>query len=214
MSAPVTSPLAALLGAVLERALAAAVALDPGTEEGLRALAGRRVTIVLEPPGAALAISVKPDGRLSVEPGAEAAELRLAASPGALLSRLLGTPLAPGALRISGDVELARALERLLSGYEPELERPFVALFGELLGPRIARLARALLKLLAAQARAFAEDLRDWALEQGGVAVPRSEAEALYAEIEGLRDAVERAEKRLDRLAAALAGPADGTPQG
>jgi ubiquinone biosynthesis protein UbiJ len=210
----VTSPLAALLGTVLERALAAAVALDPGTAEGLRALAGRRVTIVLDPPGVALTLSVKAEGRLRVEPEAEAAELRLAASPGALLSRLLKTPLAPGALRISGDVELARTLERLLSGYEPELERPFVALFGELLGPRVARLARALLELLAAQARAFAEDLRDWALDREGVAVPRAEAEALYAEIEGLRDAVERAEKRLDRLAAALGDAADGGPGG
>ncbi len=210
MSSPASSPLSALVGAVLERALQAALALDPGTREGLRALTGRRLALCIEPPGLSLLLSVDGEGGIRVSPRAEEAELSLSASPAVLVSRWLGAPVAPGTLRMSGDVELARALDRLLSGYEPELERPFVMLFGELLGPRIAGIARAMIAGIAGQARAFAEDFRDWALEREGVAVSRPEAEAFYAEIEELRDAVERAEKRLDRIAATLAAMAEG----
>lgn len=194
-------PLAALVASVLERALEAALALDPATREGLQALAGRRLELSLEPPGVALLLVAGGDGRIQVSPGSGEAELSLRAGPAALLARLAGVPLAPGSLRVAGDLELARALERLLSGYQPDLERPFALLFGELIGPQLARFARGLLAALARQARHLAEDFGEWMLDRDGVAVRRTEAAAFYEEIEALREAVDRLEKRVERLA-------------
>ncbi len=203
-------PLAGLLAAVLEQALEAALALDPATREGLQALSGRRLELSLEPPGLALLLIAEGDGRIRVSPGSGEAELSLRAGPGALLARLAGAPLAPGSMRVAGDLELARTLERLLSGYQPDLERPFALLFGDLLGPQLARFARGLLAALARQVRHFAEDLGEWMLDREGVAVSRGEAAAFYAEVEALREAVDRLEKRVERLVRTLAATEEG----
>lgn len=203
--ATIPTSLVELFAGLIERALAGALALDPATRERLRALAGRRLCLRLDPPGLTLHLQAEESGAVRVLAAAGEAELSLAARPAAVLARLMGAPPPSGSLQIAGDVELARALERLLAAYEPDLDPPFVALFGDLLGPQLARLARGLLAALARQARAFGEDLREWIRDEEGVAVSAAEGRALQDEVEALRDAVERLEKRVERLAKALA---------
>ena len=105
-------------------------------------LDGRHVALHLASPP--LAMSIRVDGEaLRVGPvDADAVpDLSVRTSLGGLLGQLQGmlgaadehaTP--SGRLRIEGDAELARALQRLAQRFDPDWQRPFVAAFGEVMG--------------------------------------------------------------------------------
>ncbi|HEY4583146.1 MAG TPA: SCP2 sterol-binding domain-containing protein, partial [Lysobacter sp.] len=123
-----------LAGRALEAALNRALALDPDTRDGLRGLDGRRLVLRLATPPLALQIDV--DGeRLRVGPVAGEAEpdLSVRATLGGLLAQLpfMRRDDAPavGKLRIEGDADLARRLQRLAERFDPDWQRPFVAAF-------------------------------------------------------------------------------------
>ena len=105
-------------GRALELALNRALALDADTRAELAALDGRRVALTLDSPPLALAVTVAGDA-LSVGPvgDADRADLSVRSTLGGLLKQLpmLRRDDAPpvGQLRIEGDAELARRLQRL-----------------------------------------------------------------------------------------------------
>ena len=78
-----------LAGRALEAALNRALALDPETRAGLRALDGRRITLAVEAPPLAVQVTVEGD-RLVVGPvdGAREADLGVRATLGGLISQL------------------------------------------------------------------------------------------------------------------------------
>jgi len=118
----------ATLGRLLESALNRALALDAHTRGQLAALQGRRIGIELRSINLALAVSVDAD-RLRVGPHWQApADLNLRASPGSLLAFALrrgDSILPPGKVDIAGDAELARAVEKLLRDFQPDIEQAF-----------------------------------------------------------------------------------------
>jgi ubiquinone biosynthesis protein UbiJ len=137
-----------LAGRALEAALNRALALDPETRDGLRALDGQRVALALEPLAAGaqpLALQVRVDGeRLVVGPvaGEREPELSVRSTLGGLLAQL---PMfrrqdAPpvGTMKLSGDAELARRLQQLATRFDPDWQQPFAAVFGDVLGVQVA----------------------------------------------------------------------------
>src|SRR5690242_3855254 len=144
MSTP--SPLDALkplAGRALEGVLNRVLALDPDTREALRRLDGRRIALALESPPIALEISVAGD-RLKVGPAqADEPDLGLRATLAGALGALpfLRPNDAPpvGKVRINGDADLARTLQQLARGFDPDWDKPFADAFGPILGPQIAR---------------------------------------------------------------------------
>uniref|UniRef100_UPI002FE3FDFC ubiquinone biosynthesis accessory factor UbiJ n=1 Tax=Silanimonas lenta TaxID=265429 RepID=UPI002FE3FDFC len=141
------SPLDALkplAGRLLEAALNRALALDPETRAALAGLDGQRVQLQLEAPPLALEISVAGEG-LRVGPVREGEpDLAVKAGLGALFGQLpfLKASGAPpvGKVRISGDAELARRVQRLAEGFDPDTTKPFVEAFGPVIGPQLAGL--------------------------------------------------------------------------
>src|SRR6476661_7544714 len=104
-----------LAGRTLEAALNRALALDPETRDGLRALQGQRIVLQIEQPPLAMQVRVEGE-RLVVGPvdKADEPDLSVRSTLGALLAQL---PMfrrddAPpvGRLHVSGDAELARRL--------------------------------------------------------------------------------------------------------
>ncbi|MGO4611135.1 hypothetical protein AB4142_32875, partial [Variovorax sp. 2RAF20] len=69
-------------------------------------------------------------------------DLSVRSTLGGLLSQLpfLRNDDAPpvGKLRIEGDADLARRLQRLAERFDPDWQQPFVRVFGEILGVQIA----------------------------------------------------------------------------
>jgi ubiquinone biosynthesis protein UbiJ len=197
-------------GRALETALNRALALDPETRTGLKPLDGRSITLTLEAPALALQLRVQGE-RLVVGPVEEGREPDLAvrSTLGALVSQLpfLRRDDAPpvGRMRVSGDADLARRLQRLAERFDPDWQQPFAAVFGDVLGVQIANAVAAGLK----QARTFgknaAESAAEYVTEESRDVVPRDELAAFHDDVDALRDDVERIAAKINRLQQAVA---------
>jgi len=200
-----------LAGRTLEAALNRALALDPETRDGLRALHGQRIVLQIEQPP--LAMQVRVDGeRLVVGPVDATSEpdLSVRSTLGALFAQL---PMfrrhdAPpvGRLRVSGDAELARRLQRLAERFDPDWQQPFAAVFGDVLGTQIANTAASALKQARSAGRNFAETTAEYLTEESRDVVGRDELNAFHDDVDALRDDVERLAARVARMQRGVAG--------
>ncbi|WP_133478454.1 ubiquinone biosynthesis accessory factor UbiJ [Cognatilysobacter segetis] len=194
-----------LAGRALEAALNRALALDPDTRDGLHALDGRRLVLRLATPPVALQVSV--DGeRLRVGPveGEAEPDLSVRATLGGLIAQLpfMRRDDAPavGSLRIEGDADLARRLQRLAERFDPDWQRPFVAAFGDIAGVQLAQLFASALGGAKSAVGVMATNAADYVQHESRGVVGRDELGAFYDDIDTLRDDVERLAARIDRL--------------
>ncbi len=195
-----------IAGRALETALNRAVAMDPGTGEALRRFDDRKVELTLESPPLALQLRVDGD-RLRVGPvdvGNEP-DLAVRSTLAGMLSQLpfLRRDDAPpiGRVRVSGDAELARQLQKLAERFDPDWQHPFTAVFGEVIGVQVANaFANALREAKRAGTR-FAQDAATFVTEESRDVVGRAELDAFHEDVDALRDDVERIAARLARLA-------------
>lgn len=206
MTDPTPSPLAALkplAGRALETALNRALALDPDTRDSLRALDGRRVAMRLASPPLVLQIRVGGD-RLEVGPVEDEPDLSVRSTLGGLLSQLpfLRDDDAPpvGKLRIEGDADLARRLQKLAERFDPDWQQPFVRVFGDILGVQVANAFAAGLRHARDAAGALATNAAEYVTEESRDVVPRDELNAFHDDVDTLRDDVERLAARIARL--------------
>jgi len=204
-SSPLDS-LKPLAGRTLEAALNRALALDPETREGLRALDGRTVALHVAAPPLALQIRVSGD-RLDVGPVLDPAtpDLSVRSTLGGLLSQLpfLRNDNAPpvGKLRIEGDADLARRLQRLAERFDPDWQQPFTRVFGDILGVQVANAIAGALRHAKDAAGAFATNAAEYVTEESRDVVPRDELNAFHDDVDALRDDVDRMAARVARLA-------------
>lgn len=195
-------PLRKLAGRALETALNHALSLDPETQAKLSSLQGRSVQLHLQGMELALAVTVE-GNRLKVGPAPERSDLRVAATPGSLLSMLFrrqGEGMAPGKVDIAGDAELARRLEKLASGFAPDFEQAFVRSFGDVIGVPLAKAVREGLAHARETASHLAQDGAAWLRDETQVAVAPGEVESFLDDVDALRERTERLEARLARF--------------
>lgn len=206
MTDPAASPFDALkplAGRALEQALNRVVALDPDTAEALRGLGGRRIGLALEAPPIALELAVA-DGRLVVGPPKDEPDLGVRATISGVLSQLPflrppgSTPV--GKVRINGDAELARQLQRLAQRFDPDWDKPFTQALGPVIGPQAARVLRDALAGGMKFAQGFTRDTVDYLVEERRDLVGKAELAAFHDDVDELRDQVERLAARLARL--------------
>lgn len=202
-----------LAGRLLEAALNRALALDPDTRAALAPLDGQRLQLHLESPP--LAMEVRVDGEsLRVGPvQGEEPNLSVRAGIGALLGQLPmfragGAPV--GRMRISGDADLARTLQRLAEGFDPDFDLPFAEALGPVIGPQVAKALRSALREARVQAGGFAKASADYLSEESRDLVPRPEQQAFFDDVDALRDRVERLAARLARHSTAASPMAGG----
>ncbi|QOW19421.1 SCP2 sterol-binding domain-containing protein [Lysobacter ciconiae] len=209
------SPLAALkplAGRALQTALNRALALDPQTRDSLAALDGRRVALHLSSPPLALQIRVVGDG-LEVGPvdAAEASDLSISSTLSGLLGQLpfLRNDDAPpvGRLRMEGDADLARRLQRLAEGFDPDWQQPFARVFGDVVGVQVANALAAGLKQARVVAGELAGSAAEYVTEESRDVVPRAELEAFHDDVDAIRDDVERLVARVGRLRSGVSAP-------
>jgi len=191
-------------GRALESALNRALALDPDTRAALRGLDGQRVALHLAAPP--LALQVRVDGeRLAVGPveGGEA-DLSVRSTLGGLLAQLpwLKRDDAPpvGKVKLSGDADLARRLQRLAERFDPDWQQPFTRVFGDVLGVQVARAMAGALRQARVVGRNVAESAAEYVTEESRDVVPKAELHAFYDDVDALRDDVARIAARVARL--------------
>lgn len=206
-----------LAGRALETALNRAIALDPDTRDALQPLDGRSVVLALDAAETPLAMRLQVDGeRLRVgpvDPG-QTPDLAVRSTLGGVLSlgmqtllpKLLGkrdddTDAVPvGRMRIEGDAELARRLQRLAERFDPDWQQPFTAVFGDVIGVQIANGVAAALRQARVGGQKFAESAAEYLTEESRDVVPRAELDAFYDDVDTLRDDAERLAARVARL--------------
>lgn len=199
-----------LAGRLLETALNRALSLDPETRAALAPLEGQRLQLHLESPPLAMEVRVAGEAlRIGPAQGDEP-DLSVRAGIGALLGQLPflkssgATPV--GKVRISGDAELARQLQRLAGGFDPDWEQPFADALGPVLGPQVAKAVRAGLREARLQGAAFARASADYLTEESRDLVPKAEQQAFFDDVDTLRDRVERLAARVARHRSGHAG--------
>ena len=208
-------------GRALEAALNRAVALDADTRDSLHALDGRSVALTLASPPLALQVRVDGD-RLVVGPVAGDAEpdLSVRSTLGGLLGQL---PMfrrddAPpvGRMRIEGDADLARRLQRLAERFDPDWQQPFTRVFGDVLGVQVAKAFAAAFREARVAGRNLAESAAEYVTEESRDVVPRAELDAFHDDVDAIRDDVERLAVRIGRLRTGIRttgnAAASGTP--
>ena len=206
-----------LAGRALEAALNRAVALDPDTRDALQPLDGRSVVLALDTAETPLAMRLLVDGdRLRVGPvdAAQTPDLAVRSTLGGVLSfgmqtllpKLLGkrdddeAAVPVGRMRIEGDAELARRLQRLAERFDPDWQQPFSAVFGDVLGVQIANGVAAALRQARVGGQKLAETAAEYLTEESRDVVPRAELDAFHDDVDTLRDDAERLAARIARL--------------
>ncbi len=192
------TPLLRLLDGALNRVLA----LDSAAASTLAGLEGRKIALQLKPWPAPMQIAVI-SGRL-VASDAAAPDLSVSASPGALLALAAergGFELPAGRIDISGDADLARRVQKLVSQLDPDWDRPFARFFGEVAGHQIAKGLRGALAWSRATAKAMVQNSAEYLREESRDLVAPGEMADFVDDVDRTRDDVERLEARIERLA-------------
>ena len=206
-----------MAGRALEAALNRAVALDRDTRDALQPLDGRSVVLALDAAETPLAMRLQVEGeRLRVGPvdAEQTPDLAVRSTLGGVLSfgmqtllpRLLGkrdddeAAMPVGRMRIEGDAELARRLQRLAERFDPDWQQPFTAVFGDVIGVQIANGLAAALRQARVGGQKFAETAAEYLTEESRDVVPRAELDAFHDDVDTLRDDTERLAARIARL--------------
>lgn len=104
-------------------------------------------------------------------------------------------------VRLSGDAEFAQALAFVLQNLRPEPEEDLSRFIGDAAAQRLVGFLRA----SASQWKQIAESMLDntahYVVTENPMVVGRDELEVFNQDVNGLRDAVARIEKRIDLLA-------------
>jgi ubiquinone biosynthesis protein UbiJ len=103
-------------------------------------------------------------------------------------------------VRLSGDAEFAQALAFVLQNLRPEPEEELSRFIGDAAAQRLVGLMRA----SASQWKQIADNMLDstahYVVKENPMVVGSDDLGAFTQDVNGLRDAVARAEKRIDRL--------------
>ncbi len=108
-------------------------------------------------------------------------------------------------VKIEGDAEFANTISQLSKGLRWEAEHDLEKFFGPIAAARLADGARSAATGVAATGKKFAENVAEFLLEERAVLIRPSQVSDMADAITRLRDDVERAAKRLEKLEAKLA---------
>jgi ubiquinone biosynthesis protein UbiJ len=171
---------------------------EPWARARLAPFAGATVE-VRSPPIPALRFVILPGGR--IEAGGEDPALTITFGPEALFSLARGPEHFARALEVTGDPRLASEVLAIAQHLRWDVEEDLSKVFGDVLAHRLAEAGRAFAAWNADAARRLIESLADYAVDEKRVLMARQEVEGFAEAVARLRDAVERLEKRVRRLA-------------
>ena len=174
---------------------------EPQARARLAPFAGEVVEL-RAPPLPALTFTILPGGR--VEAGGAEAGLVVTLKPGFLAALPRGEDHLMRAIEASGNERLAAEvmwLVRHLRGALPDIaEEDLSRVVGDVAAHRIGQGARDFLAWQGDTLRRLAESFADYVTEEKRMVIGRAEHESFAAGVSRLRDALERLEKRIDRL--------------
>ncbi len=170
---------------------------EPWARERLAPFAGEVVEL-RAPPLPALRFTILPGGR--VEAGGEAASLVVTLAPDVLLAALRGEEYLLRSVKVAGNAQLASEVMQLVRHLRWDVEEDLSRVVGDAAAHRIASLGRDVAAWQADAARRLAAALADYATEEQRMLVRRAEHAGFAAAVARMRAALDRLDKRIDRL--------------
>jgi ubiquinone biosynthesis protein UbiJ len=187
----------ATLGWPFSLALNHLLEAQPWARERLAPFAGETVEL-RNPPFPSLRFVILPGGRL--EAGGADPALTVTLKPDALLGLARGPEHFLRAIDVAGDARLAASVMALARDLRWDAEEDLSKLVGDVAAHRLASALRGFAAWQSDAAHRLAESVADYAVDEKRVLVARPELERFALGVAELRDAVERLEKRLQRL--------------
>lgn len=201
------SSLKPLLIAGLEAGMNRYLTLDEHIADYLAPMAGKVIELHIDSLDTSLYLCPGTNGIQILESYPEPADARLSGSLSALgLMGLSHTPmhsLFKGEVKIDGDTQLARRLQRLFDKLDINLEAKLARYTGAEFAGRLSKLFRSSRDWTRHGLDTFRLNLAEFLQEETRELPAKPEAELLFRDIDDLRNAAERLEARLQRLAAA-----------
>ena len=106
-----------------------------------------------------------------------------------------------GSVHIEGDAEAAQAFRDLLKAAQPDLEEELARVVGDVAAHQMSNAARGALQFGRRMVDTFAQNLSEFLQEESRDVVTRIEVDEFVTAVDKLREAVDRAEARLNNLA-------------
>ena len=186
-------PLASALNHLLEA--------EPWARERLAPFSGETVAFAA-PPLPELRLSILADGRVApAARDAAAPSLTLTLGADALAAIARGEEYLMRAVAVTGNARLASEVMLLVRHLRWDAEEDLSRLVGDVAARRLVGLARDFAGWQIDAAQRLAGTLVEYAVEERRILVPRPELEPLATGVARLRDAIERLEKRIERIA-------------
>lgn len=170
---------------------------EPWAARRLATFAGRCVEL-RGPPLPAVRFTIAPTGR--VEPGGVDPSLVITLRPETLVALARGEEHLLRSVLVEGDARLADEVMLLVRHLRWDFEEDLSRLVGDVAARRMAELARSFAAWQADAAQRLAGAGAAFAADEARWLVRRAELDALAAEVGRLRDALERLDKRIERL--------------
>jgi ubiquinone biosynthesis protein UbiJ len=185
---------------LLESAINRALDLDPEAPSVLAPLSGRRIAVHVEGAVALGVLVTFMRDRVSLSADtAGPADVTLRGTPAALVSLLGRDEQLPAGVgvSVSGEIGVLEQLRGALGRLRPDWEEPLARWLGDELGHPLARGLRALMATASRAARELEADTAEYLREESGFLVRREELDEFVEQVDLLRDAVERLDKRV-----------------
>lgn len=167
--------------------------------ERLAGHAGKQVRVLL--PLGTIVVQIGPDGGIDSGNTDAQPDLIATLSSAAAARWLVDREGAWRAARVEGDTELATAISYVLANLRWDYEEDLSQVVGDIAAHRIARGVQSLASWQAGTADSLARGVAEYLTEERQVLATPLRLEEFSAEVDDIRDAVERLEKRIDRLA-------------
>jgi len=120
------------------------------------------------------------------------------------LARMAGqsgeSAIRDGSIDLTGDARLAQQFQRLLSLAKPDLEEELSGVIGDVAAHRLGQIARGVERWGREATATMGANIREYLQEESGDVPSRYELDRFTTELGVLRDDVDRAEARLNRL--------------
>jgi ubiquinone biosynthesis protein UbiJ len=191
---------------VVERILNAQLAQSTPARRQVAALAGRRLGIALVGPEIELVLTAE-TGRLRLErESAAATDASVAATPVALFEALRAGKaglIGRSEIAIAGDAQVLESFSEVLIHLRPDVEELLATYVGDIVAHEAARVAVAARDWARRALDALAMNSGEYLQEESRALPARHEIEAFLRDVDTLRDDVERAAARLNRLRSA-----------
>lgn len=191
-----------MLSELAENALNRGLAASPRARALVLELQGRRFGVSAI--GLPIHYRVSSDGyRLRLERGAGESDATVTGTPVNLIALAGSDPEAVirrGDVRIDGDAEVAQRFRELGALLRPDIEEVLSRTLGDGAARGLASFAQGALGWARRTAQTSVQNVAEYLAHENGDLVPRSEGQAFFADVDRVREGVDRLDARIAML--------------